>query len=62
MSDKIRWGTFEAEDSVHVIPCDIEGCPLRPHIIDKDCPCRPIIEVFAHDKKSRPILSHNMIQ
>jgi hypothetical protein len=37
-----KWGVFQWDEFTrHVAPCDDDGGPTHPHIIDTSCFCKP---------------------
>ena len=44
-SERYRFGVFNMlyKNEMHIIPCDVEGFALTPHIKDIICICEPAI-------------------
>ena len=54
------WGIFPDEETstIHVIPADKSGKPLKPHVVDVFCPCHPESEITEN---SGLIVIHNEV-
>jgi len=52
----MKWGVYEYEDSVHVIPCGEDGLMEFPHVGLFNCPCGPVVECVGGD--GRTVLRH----
>lgn len=55
VESKVMWGVFDLMDynEVHVVPT-IDQVIMRPHKLNKDCPCHPAIEDGV-------VIIHNML-
>ena len=51
----MAYGVFQTDDGkVHVIPCDVDGNILMPHVVGEQCTCYP----EEHEDDER-IIVHN---
>lgn len=39
-----KWGVFETDTAIHVMPCTPEGLAVEPHFADAECSCEPSVE------------------
>lgn len=58
-SGSSRWAIMDSEDTpeVHVLPCNAQGEPLKPHVPSPLCACHP-----ARDERIPNLLIHEIIQ